>query len=87
MSIVDSGPQRNAVSLGAFVSEEAATAGLADVVRLGVANARLGPRQQVFTSTSFVIRDPQAPVIARVRDLVPAYPGSEAKIGNCEKAP
>lgn len=87
VSIVDSGPQRNAVSLGAFVSEEAATAGLADVVRLGVANARLGPRQQVFTSTSFVIRDPQAPVIARVRDLVPAYPGSEAKIGNCEKAP
>jgi len=85
VSIVDNGPQRHAVSLGAFVTEDAAKARLADVVRLGAANARLGPRQQVATSTVFVIRDPQAPVIARLRDLVPAYPGSEAKIGNCEK--
>jgi len=54
-------------------------------VQLGAANARVGPRQQVFASTVFVIRDPQAPVIARLRDLVPAFAGSEAKIGNCEK--
>ena len=85
VSIVDNGPQRHAVSLGAFVTEDAAKARLADVVRLGAANARLGPRQQVVASTLFVIRDPQAPVIARLRDLVPAFPGSEAKIGNCEK--
>ncbi len=85
VSIVDNGPQRHAVSLGAFVTEDAAKARHADVVRLGAANARLGPRQQVVASTLFVIRDPQAPVIARLRDLVPAFPGSEAKIGNCEK--
>ena len=85
VSIVENGPQRHAVSLGAFVTEDAAKARLADVERLGVANARLGPRQQVVASTLFVIRDPQAPVIARLRELVPAYPGSEAKIGNCEK--
>jgi hypothetical protein len=85
VSVVDSGPQRHAVSLGAFVTEDAANARLADVVRLGAANARVGPRQQVFASTVFVIRDPQAPVIARLRDLVPAFAGSEAKIGNCEK--
>ena len=85
VSIVDNGPQRHAVALGAFVSEDAAKARLADVVRLGATNARVGPRQQVVASTLFVIRDPQAPVIARLRDLVPAFPGSEAKIGNCEK--
>jgi hypothetical protein len=85
VSIVDNGPQRHAVSLGAFVTEDVAKARLADVVRLGVANARLGPRQQLVVSTLFVIRDPQAPVIARLRDLAPAYAGSEAKIGNCEK--
>jgi hypothetical protein len=85
VSIVDSGPQRYAVSLGAFVNEDSAKARLADVVKLGAANARLGPRQQVIVSTLFVIRDPQAPVVARLRDLAPAYPGSEAKIGNCEK--
>ena len=85
VSIVDNGPQRHAVALGAFVSEDAAKARLAEVVRLGATNARVGPRQQVVASTLFVIRDPQAPVIARLRDLVPAFPGSEAKIGNCEK--
>ena len=41
---------------------------------------------QVIVSTVFVIRDPQAPVVARLRDLAPAYPGSEARIGNCERA-
>jgi len=86
VSIVDSGPQRYAVSLGAFVTEDAAKARLAEVVKLGAANAKLGPRQQAMVSTLFFIRDPQAPVIARVRDLVPTYPGSDAKIGNCEKA-
>ena len=85
VSIVDNGPQRHAVALGAFVSVDAAKARLAEVVRLGATNARVGPRQQVVASTLFVIRDPQAPVIARLRDLVPAFPGSEAKIGNCEK--
>ena len=84
-SIVDNGQQRHAVAFGAFVTEDAAKARLAEVVRLGAANARLGPRQQVVASTLFVIRDPQAPVIARLRDLVPGFPGSEAKIGNCEK--
>lgn len=85
VSIVDNGPQRHAVALGAFATEDAAKARHADVVRLGATNARVGPRQQVVVSTLFVIRDPQAPVIARLRDLAPAYPGSEAKIGNCEK--
>jgi len=85
-SIVDSGPQRHAVSLGAFATEDAAKARLAEVVKLGAANAKLGPRQQVVVQALLVIRDPQAPVVAKLRDLVPAYPGSEAKIGNCEKA-
>jgi len=86
VSIVDSGPQRYAVSLGAFATEDAAKSRLAEVVKLGAANARMGPRQQVIASTLFVIRDPQAPVIARLRDLAAAHAGSEAKIGNCEKA-
>ena len=84
-AIVESSPQRYAVSLGAFVTEDGAKARLAEVVQLGVANARAGLRQQLIMSTVFVIRDPQAPVVARLRDLAPAYPGSEPRIGNCEK--
>ncbi len=84
-SIVDSGPQRYAVSLGAFPTEEAAKARFDEIVALGVASAKLGPRQQVNVQTMLVIRDPQATVIAKLRDLVPAYPGTEAKIGSCER--
>ncbi len=86
VSVVDAGPQRFAVSLGAFANEDAAQARLAQVIAQGVANAKSAPRQQVAVQTMLVVRDPQATVIAKLRDLVPAYPGSEAKVGNCEKA-
>jgi hypothetical protein len=86
VSVVESGPQRYAVSLGLFHAEDAAKTRLADLVKLGVINARAGPRQQVITNTIFVIRDPQAPVVAKVRDLMSAYPGTEAKVGGCDKA-
>ena len=66
--------------------EDAAKLRIAELEQLGVANARLAPRQQVITQTLFVIRDPQAPVVAKIRDLVAAYRGSEARVGNCEKS-
>jgi hypothetical protein len=84
--VVDSGPQRNAVALGSFHAEDIAQARLADLVKLGVTNARLAPRQQVITQSVLVIRDPQAPVVAKIRDLVAAYPGTDAKVGSCEKS-
>jgi SPOR domain len=85
VSLVETAPQRYAVSFGLFSSEEAANARLAQVVAKGVPNAKAGPRQGVIAQTVFVVRDPQAAVLAKVRELVPAYPGSEAKVGNCEK--
>jgi hypothetical protein len=84
--VVDSGPQRYAVALGSFHAEDIAKARLADLVKLGVTNARLAPRQHVITQTVLVIRDPQAAVVAKLRDLVSAYPGTEAKVGSCEKS-
>jgi len=85
VAVVDGGAQRNAISLGLFQTEDAANTRLADAVKQGVANARVGPRQQVIASTVLVIRDPQAQVVAKLRDLVSAYPGTEAKVGNCDK--
>jgi hypothetical protein len=85
-SVVDSGPQRFAVALGSFPTEDLAKVRLADLVKLGVTNARFAPRQQVVTQSLLVIRDPQAPVVAKLRDLVSAYPGTEAKVGGCEKS-
>jgi len=84
-TVADNGAQRYVVSFGAFRTEEAARARLDDVVKKGVGNARLAPRQQTVVQTLFVVRDPQANVVTRIRDLVGAYPGTEAKVGSCEK--
>jgi SPOR domain len=87
VSIVETGAQRFAVSLGAYPNEDAARIRLAQVIAQGLTNAKAGPRQQVIVHTMLAVRDPQATVIAKLRDLVPAYPGSEAKVGSCEKTP
>ena len=83
--VVDGGAQRLAISLGAFRSEDAANAQLAELAKQGVTGARVGPRQQVVLQSMIVIRDPQQAVIARLRDLAPAYPGADTRIGDCEK--
>jgi hypothetical protein len=83
--VVDGGPQRLAISLGTFRSEDAANAQLKELTKQGVTGARVGPRQQVVLQSLIVIRDPQQAVIAKLRDLAPAYPGAETKIGDCEK--
>ena len=71
-----------------FATEDAAKARLAEVVAAGRGErqgraAAAGDRADDCSSSA--IRRRRS--IAKLRDLVPAYPGSEAKIGNCEKAP
>jgi hypothetical protein len=83
--VIDSGPQRLAISLGVFRTEESANAYIAEVGKLGVTDARAGPRQQVVVQTLLVIRDPEAAVVARVKALQPGFPGSDITIGACEK--
>lgn len=83
---VDGGPQRFAVSLGVFRTEDAAKAHLAEVARLGISGARAGPRQQAVALTTLVIRDPPATVVAKLRDLAAAVPNAELKTGACEKS-
>ncbi len=84
--IVDSGPQRFAISLGVFRTEDAANAYRADVAAKGFNNVQAGARQQTSMATMLVIRDPREPLISRLRELAPSYPGTEAKVGPCEKS-
>ena len=84
--VVDAGALRYTISLGVFRTEEAASAFAADLARQGIADARAGPRQQVVVQTLLVIRDPDAAVIARIKGLQPEFPGSEAKVGACDRA-
>jgi hypothetical protein len=83
--IAEIGPQRVAVSLGAFRDEEAAKGRLAELAAQGVTGARVAPRAQVTVQTTLVIRDPPASVVAKLRDLLPAYPGTDTKTGTCDK--
>jgi hypothetical protein len=33
-----------------------------------------------------VLRDPPQPAVARLRELAPAYAGTEVRVGGCERA-
>jgi hypothetical protein len=83
--VVDSGPQRLAISLGAFRSEDQARAWLATLQRQGVRNATAGQRVQAVQQMALVVRDPPAPAVLRLKELQGEFPGSELKIGSCEK--
>jgi len=85
VTLVDNGPQRLAISLGAFRTEEAARARLAALQNLGVKSAQLGARAQSLTQTTLVVRDPPAPAVARMKELQGAFVDSEIRIGTCDK--
>ncbi len=83
--VIDTGPQRLAISLGAFRTEDAAQARMNALQAQGVKNAKVGPRAQATQQTTLVIRDPPAPAVLRLKELQSGFPGSEVKIGSCEK--
>jgi len=85
VAVVDAGALRYTISLGAFRTEEAANAHVAELARQGITDAEAGPRQQTQQQTALVIRDPEAAVVARVRALQPTYPGTDIKVGPCDK--
>ena len=84
VALIDSGAQRFAISLGVFRTEESAQARLASLQAQGV-KAKVGARAQSVMQTVLVVRDPPAPAVARMRELQSGFPGSEIKIGTCDK--
>ena len=83
--LVESGPQRYAISLGVFRSEERAQARLAELEAQGVKGAKVGDRAQSVMQTALVVRDPPAPAMARLKELQGGFPGSDLKVGQCDK--
>lgn len=83
--VQDAGGGEFALALGVFHSEDAARARIALLDSYGTRNAKIVPRQQTLSQTLIVVRDPQAPTVARLKELQPAYPGADLKIGGCEK--
>ena len=84
-AIIETGPQRIAISLGVFRTEDAAKAYAAEIAAKGVARVEYAERQPGLVLTTLIIRDPRDPVLRRLRELAPAYPGTETRTGPCEK--
>lgn len=83
--VLDGGPQRFAIALGVFRTEEGAQARLAALQAQGVKLAKVGPRTQSVQQSVLVVRDPPAPAVVRLKELQSDFQGSEIKIGTCEK--
>jgi len=86
LQLVDGGPQRFAISLGAFQTEAAAQARLDALSAQGVKAAKVGARAQSVMQTALVVRDPPAPAVLRLKELQASYPGTDIKVGSCDKA-
>ena len=84
--ILNDGPQKNAISLGVFKTEEAANKFLDSVKEKGVQNARSGARTQSIQQTYVILRDPQPAQTERLQQLKGDFAGSEIRIGPCDRA-
>ena len=85
LGIVDQGGGIFGVSLGSFRSEQAANGRADALAQAGVIGARVGPRRSGVIQSALVFRDPPQPALARLRELLPTYAGTEIKVGGCER--
>jgi hypothetical protein len=82
---VELGPQRFAISLGVFRTEEAAQARLAALQTQGLKTAKVGSRAQSVQQTVLVVRDPPAQAMAKLKELQADFQGSDIKVGSCDR--
>jgi len=86
VAVFDAGRGQFAISFGVFRTEQAAQAHANALAKQGVKLVRVQARQQALTQTLLVVRDPQQPVVARLKELQAQYPGTEIKVGTCVAA-
>jgi hypothetical protein len=86
LTVVDAGRGQFAVSFGTFRTEPAAQAQAETLTKQGVKLVRVQARQQAVAQTLLVVRDPQQPVVARLRELQGQYAGTDIKVGACAAA-
>ncbi len=78
--IVSDDPKwRNAISLGVFKTEEAATARLAALRVKGVRSAIVGAREPLSGKTYFQVRDAGAALVAKLNELKQGFPDAELR--------
>lgn len=85
LAVADGARGQYIVMLGVFRTEAAATAYAEELAQAGVNLARVERRAQPVMQTLVVVRDPQQPVVARLRELAAQYAGSDLRITACER--
>lgn len=84
--VQETGPWRNAVSLGLFKSEDAANAELERLRQRGVRSAMVTRREKFLKQVSYFVREPSAATIARITELQRDFPTAELKAVGCPAA-
>jgi len=75
----EEGRFRFALSLGVFRTEEAAKARLESLRARGVRSAQVGPRETPVQKVWFQVRQVEASLAARLKDLMQSVPGAELR--------
>lgn len=83
--ILTDGPQKNAVSLGVFKTEDTASKFFESIQTKGTTDAKWGPRPQAIPQTVLVLRDPQPAQTEHLQKLKNDFAGSDIRIGPCER--
>jgi len=78
--VQDEGPNRFAISLGIFKTQEAAQKHLENLRAKGVKTARLGERETQVQKTYFRMKGLAAPVLSRLHDAARNFQGSELRL-------
>jgi len=79
----DAGKWQYAISLGVFSTEEAAAKRLADLRAAGVKSAKSAPRE-AESRVSFVVRNADDAVMAKLVELKQDFPGSDVQAVECK---
>ena len=85
--VQEPGKWHNAISLGVFRTGEAAHKFLGGLREKGVKTAVVGERQSKLRFTVFMLRNPDAAVVAKVAALHQEFAGSEMRSSTCDQAP
>lgn len=85
VATVDLGKGQYVVSLGVFRTEATANGRADAVAQQGFAGARVVPRSGGVQQAILVFRDPPQPAVAKLRELAPAFAGTEIRVGGCER--
>jgi hypothetical protein len=83
VQVVADGRWRNAISLGIFKTEEAASAQLARMKAAGVRNATVVQRNDLLRLASLFIVEPPPALVARMAELRSGFPGTELHAAAC----